>query len=511
MLTSWDEEILAIELENLLVLDLDFEVTAIGFEMGEIDLLLQKDADTEPDPADEAPPLQDGPAVTQSGDLWLIGPHRLYCGDALASSSYAALMAGEAAEMIFTDPPYNVPIAGHVSGLGQVQHREFAMASGEMTEAEFTRFLTTTFRQMAAASAEGSVHYVCIDWRHLHELLRAGRIAYSTLLNICVWAKANGGMGSLYRSQHELVAVFKRGELPHINNVQLGRHGRNRTNVWNYAGMNSFQEEREDKLALHPTLKPVALVADAILDCSKRGSVILDPFAGAGTTIVAAQPTGRRCFAMEIDPLYVESRSGASDSPPALSRFLRPPVRNSNLARLHQGQPIPNAWLSRSGRTSMSNSNGSRDSYEVGKGRPLKEHHFAKGTSGNPKGRPPKKKDEPVKRSFNLFVDAVLSETERLVPVREGGKESEMTVFKAALRQLGNRAARGEARATAKLIDLRAAAQKLREEEMLGMLRAVKRLKPSGSGSADRRGHRDCRLPTSSRIRITLPFATKLD
>jgi DNA modification methylase len=306
-LAGWDNDILAIELENLLAVDLDFEITATGFEVAEIDLLLQPDCDKQPDPADEAPPVRDGPAVAQAGDLWLIGPHRLYCGDALVSSSYAALMAGEEAEMIFTDPPYNVPIAGHVCGLGKVQHREFAMASGEMSEAEFTRFLTGAFRQMAAASADGSVHYVCMDWRHLHELLRAGRIAYSTLLNMCVWAKANGGMGSLYRSQHELVAVFKRGEAAHINNVQLGRHGRNRTNVWNYAGMNSFQEGREDKLALHPTLKPVALVADAILDCSKRGSIILDPFAGAGTTIVAAQRTGRRCFAMEIDPLYVDA------------------------------------------------------------------------------------------------------------------------------------------------------------------------------------------------------------
>lgn len=287
-------------------MDLDFEVTATGFEVAEIDLLLQADSETNPDPADEAPAVRDGPAATKPGDLWLIGPHRLYCGDALTSSSYAALMAGEEAAMIFTDPPYNVPIAGHVSGLGKVQHREFAMASGEMSEAEFTRFLTEAFRQMAAASADGAIHYVCMDWRHLYELLRAGRIADSTLLNICVWAKANGGMGSLYRSQHELVAVFKNGEAAHNNNVQLGRYGRNRTNVWTYPGMNSFQEGRDDKLAMHPTLKPVGLVADAILDCSKRGSIILDPFAGAGTTIVAAQRTGRRCFAMEIDPLYVD-------------------------------------------------------------------------------------------------------------------------------------------------------------------------------------------------------------
>jgi DNA modification methylase len=215
-------------------------------------------------------------------------------------------MGGEAAQMVFTDPPYNVPISGHVSGLGKAQHAEFRMASGEMTEAEFTRFLSTAFKHMATSSQGGAIHFICMDWRHLLELLRAGRIAYSELKNLCVWAKENGGMGSLYRSQHELIAVFKNGAEPHINNVELGRHGRNRTNVWRHAGMNSFQAGRDELLAMHPTVKPVALVADAILDCSHRRGIVLDPFAGSGTTIIAAERTGRRCFGMELDPTYVD-------------------------------------------------------------------------------------------------------------------------------------------------------------------------------------------------------------
>lgn len=305
-LAGWDDQMLATELENLVALDLDFEITDTGFEIGEIDLLLQRNDEDQGGTDHEDFPVAEGPLVTQPGDLWLVGPHRLYCGDALESSSYTALMGGETADMIFTDPPYNVPIAGHVSGLGKARHREFAMASGEMSEAEFTRFLTIVFRQMGAVSKDGSVHFICMDWRHLLELLRAGRIAYSDLLNLCVWAKASGGMGSLYRSQHELVAVFKKGTGKHMNNVQLGRHGRNRTNVWTYAGMNSFQAGREDKLAMHPTVKPVQLVADAMLDCSKRGAIVLDPFVGSGTSLIAAQRTGRRCFAMELDPTYVD-------------------------------------------------------------------------------------------------------------------------------------------------------------------------------------------------------------
>ena len=304
---GWDRELLAIEFQGLLELDLDFDVTITGFETPEIDILIgELDAAEEADPADEVPELGDGTPVTRAGDIWCIGKHRLICGDATDPEAYARLMDGAEAQMVFTDPPYNVPIKGHVSGLGKVKHREFAMASGEMTEAEFTAFLATVFRNQAGHSAVGAIHFVCMDWRHLGEVLAAGKSAYSEFKNLCVWAKTNGGMGSLYRSQHELVFVFKAGAGPHINNVELGKHGRYRTNIWSYAGINSFGKDRDAELALHPTVKPVALVADAILDCSRRNGIVLDAFAGSGTTLIAAEKTGRRGYGIELDPRYCD-------------------------------------------------------------------------------------------------------------------------------------------------------------------------------------------------------------
>jgi hypothetical protein len=272
---GWDRELLAIELQYLCELDLDFDVTITGFEMPEIDVLFGElqaagsDPD-EHDPADEVPDVDESvPAVTRPGDLWLVGKHRLICGDATHPAVYTGLLGDDRAQMVFTDPPYNVPIDGHVCGLGSVKHREFAMAAGEMSEAEFTRFLATVFGNLAARAADGAIHYICMDWRHLGEVLAAGQGAYNELKNLCVWAKTNGGMGALYRSQHELVFVFKSGKGAHINNVELGKHGRYRTNLWTYAGVNSFGRSRDEDLAMHPTVKPVALVADAILDCSR--------------------------------------------------------------------------------------------------------------------------------------------------------------------------------------------------------------------------------------------------
>ena len=304
---GWDRELLAIEFQGLLELDLDFDVTLTGFETPEIDILIgELDAAEEEDPADEVPELADGPPVTRLGDIWCIGKHRLICGDATDPDAYARLLDGAEAQMVFTDPPYNVPIEGHVSGLGKVKHREFAMASGEMSESEFTEFLAKVFRHLATASADGAIQFLCIDWRHVGEVLAAGKSAYTELKNLCVWAKTNGGMGSLYRSQHELIFVFKAGKAPHINNVELGKHGRYRTNIWSYPGINSFGKDRDAELALHPTVKPVKLVADAILDCSKRGGIVLDPFLGSGTTLIAAEKTGRRGYGIELDPRYCD-------------------------------------------------------------------------------------------------------------------------------------------------------------------------------------------------------------
>jgi DNA modification methylase len=212
------------------------------------------------------------------------------------------------AGIVFCDPPYNVKIDGHVTGNGSIRHREFAMASGEMNEAEFVAFLTTCLRLLARHSLSGSVHFICMDWRHMKELLAAGGQVYDSLLNLCVWAKNCGGMGSLYRSRHELVFVFRHGKESHRNNVQLGKFGRNRTNVWEYPGVNTFSKTGEEGnlLSLHPTVKPVALVADALLDCSARGEIVLDGFLGSGSTLMAAERVGRICYGIEIEPLYVD-------------------------------------------------------------------------------------------------------------------------------------------------------------------------------------------------------------
>jgi DNA modification methylase len=305
---GWDEEILAEEIKALVSLDLDFDISVTGFEIAEIDSLIDGlEPEEGNDPADEAlPELDTGCVVSRPGDIWIMGPHRLICGDALQAETFAALMEGRKAQMVFTDPPYNVPIDGHVSGMGQVKHREFAMASGEMSPAEFTSFLQTSFEQMAVHSVEGSIHFICMDWRHMGEMLEAGGAVYRELKNLIVWAKDNAGMGTFYRSRHELIFAFKKGNAPHINSFELGQHGRNRSNVWSYRGMNSFRAGRMDELALHPTVKPVDMIADAIRDVSRRGAIVLDAFGGSGSTLIAAHKTGRRGYLIELDPVYVD-------------------------------------------------------------------------------------------------------------------------------------------------------------------------------------------------------------
>ena len=307
---AWNDQLLAEQLKELSILDLDFDLEVTGFDMGEIDLRIESldEKPQAPDPADQLPAIQ-SQAISRPADLWLLGRHRVLCGNALEQSAYAALMESAKAQLIFTDPPYNVPIQGHVGGRGSIQHREFPMASGEMSESEFERFLLTCFKQLCAFSCSGSMHFICIDWRHLRELLGAGAEIYGSLSNLCVWVKSNGGMGSLYRSRHELIGVYKNGKASHRNNVQLGCYGRNRTNVWSYPGVSGFGRPGEEGnlLALHPTVKPVALVADAILDCSSRGDLVLDAYLGSGTTLIAAERTGRCCRGLELDPLYVDT------------------------------------------------------------------------------------------------------------------------------------------------------------------------------------------------------------
>lgn len=305
-LSSWDAQLLSQHLTELS--DLDFEVELTGFSTAEIDVLLEPDsADDQPDPDDAVPPIDpSAPAVTRLGDKWLLGKHRLLCADALLAESYEALLGEEKADLVFSDPPYGCAINGHVSGLGKVKHREFCMG-GKMSSPDFTLFLTSALSNMARFTVDGSIHFLCIDWRRLPEILEAGSATYTELKNVCVWDKGSGSMGSLYRSQHELVLVFKNGTAPHVNNVQLGRFGRSRTNIWRHPGLNSFGPNRDEQLAMHPTCKPAQLIADAIRDCSKRGSLVLDAFGGVATTLIAAERTGRRAAVMELDPLYVDT------------------------------------------------------------------------------------------------------------------------------------------------------------------------------------------------------------
>ena len=302
----WDFALLKGHFEELIELDFDVELT--GFSTGEIDLLLDgKPAPATDDPADDLTGLGgDGPAVSRSGDVWQFDRHRLVCGDALRSDAYKVLLADDLAQMVVADPPYNVRINGHAVGRGKVRHREFKMASGEMSKAAFATFLERFVRQAVAYSSDGSIHYLFIDWRHLPELLAAARPLYAEWKNLLVWNKTNAAQGSFYRSKHELVGVFKNGAAPHINNFGLGAKGRHRSNVLDFPGVNCLHPARRGELDLHPTVKPVALIADLIRDCSRRNGIILDPFGGSGTTILAAERTGRIARVIELDPLYVD-------------------------------------------------------------------------------------------------------------------------------------------------------------------------------------------------------------
>ncbi len=305
---DWDAELLAFELGELAELSFDLELT--GFSNCEIDIIIDDAAQATPetsiDDADKVPEPS-GLIVSNPGDLWRLGRHRLLCGDALQNDSFERVMGGRQANIIFTDPPYNVPIDGHVCGRGKVRHREFAMASGEMSRQQFTTFLSSALTHAAVHACDGTIAFVCMDWRHIGEVLEAGTAAFDEFKNLCVWNKSNGGMGAFYRSKHELVFVFKKGSAPHINNFGLGEGGRYRTNVWDYPGISSIGATRSQDLAMHPTVKPVALIADALRDCSRRGDTVLDPFGGSGSTLIAAQITGRVARLIEIDPAYCDT------------------------------------------------------------------------------------------------------------------------------------------------------------------------------------------------------------
>ncbi len=326
---GWNEDVLAAELGALVSADLDFDVGLTGFSIPEIDGTLAMVKPEEPDdPRDDVIPYG-APSRVGPGDVWQLGAHRLICGDALEPGVVATLMAGEQARMVFTDPPYNVPIDGHVGGSGKTKHREFAMASGEMSSEEFTGFLQCAFERLAEHSVDGSIHFICMDWRHLAEILAAGEAVFDELKNLIVWAKDNGGLGTFYRSRHELIFAFKHGTAPHINTFELGQFGRYRTNVWQYRGVNTLRPGRMEELALHPTVKPVQMIADAIRDVSGRGDIVLDVFGGSGSTLIAAEKTGRRARLCELDPIYCDR---------VLARWQA--YARDDAERLVDGQPV---------------------------------------------------------------------------------------------------------------------------------------------------------------------------
>lgn len=302
---GWDFQLLAKEIEFLQGEGIDLQTT--GFEIPEIEMIFAAtDAPPNYIEDDKLPDIAPARIISKLNDLWFLGDHRLFCGDARQAESFATLLGGSRARLVFVDPPFNLKIRGHVSGKGRVKHREFAQASGEKTTAQFTKFLEEALSQLAEHATDGSIHFVFSDWRHLDEMLTAGRRVYRELKNLVVWNKTNAGMGSFYRSQHELVFVWKHGRGKHTNNFELGQHGRHRSNVWTYAGANTFSAERLEDLAMHPTVKPVALVADAIRDCSRRGDLVLDSFGGSGTTLIACERTGRKARLIEIDPVYCD-------------------------------------------------------------------------------------------------------------------------------------------------------------------------------------------------------------
>ena len=302
---GWDLDMLARELADLSSMDLSFDIDLTGFETAEIDLLIgNNDRSLESEAVPE--PDRDRPVISCPGDIWQLGAHRLMCGNARDRDAVKTLMDGRVADVGFADPPFNVCIEGHVSGLGKVRHREFAEAAGEMSSEEFNDFLIQCLSNASAVTRDGAISFVCMDWRHIGELMQAGREAYGPLINLCVWAKTNGGMGSLYRSQHEQVFVYRKGDTQHRNNIQLGRFGRNRTNLWTYAGVNTFREGRMDELRAHPTAKPVEMIKDALLDVSRRSDVVLDLFMGSGSTLMAAERCGRVAYGLEVDPAYVD-------------------------------------------------------------------------------------------------------------------------------------------------------------------------------------------------------------
>jgi DNA modification methylase len=301
---NYDLDALRIELEEIRAEAPRIDLSLTGFTIGEMDRLDGRYLAGQYDDLDDDISPKATASFVRHGEIYALGSHRIICGDSLDPAIWQVLMDGEVARSCFTDPPYNVKIQGHVTSSGQ--HGEFAMASGEMSQSEFEQFLSVVLINVRASLVDGGTAFVCMDHAHLLELLRAGEQVFEERLNICMWDKGRGGMGALYRSQYECVAVFKNGSAPHLNNVALGKNGRDRTNVWSFPGMIGTGKGKRKARELHPTVKPVALVAEALLDVTAPGDCIVDPFGGSGSTLIAAERIGRKARLIELEPTYVE-------------------------------------------------------------------------------------------------------------------------------------------------------------------------------------------------------------
>ena len=461
---GWDRAVLAAELGELGELlprfGLDFEIT--GFEPAEIDALLGDFSDPEHDAADEVPPVA-SQSVSARGDLWQLGPHRMLCGDALSASDFETLMGRDRSAMVIADSPYNVVIKKTV-GRGKIKHSEFRQASGEMNSSQFSEFLGASMSLTAIYTIDGAPAFWFMDWRHQREILAAGENAYAELLNLVVWAKTNGGQGSLYRSAHELIFVFKSKDGSHLNNVQLGKFGRNRTNVWRYPGVNTFRKGRLEELSVHPTVKPVAMIADAMRDCSRRGDIVLDPFLGSGTTIIAAEQVGRRAFGIEIEPLYVDVairrwqqitkrdailKSTGETFDEVSELALAPRFAERRMKNGKSKSPPRRIGLSTKRRADahrdLIRSGGDN---AVGYGKPPLEHAWKPGQSGNPKGRAKGSKNE------STILREILA---RKIESRSAGRSRKITVVEGILLRITEDALKGNTKSATFLLNRYAA------------------------------------------------------
>ena len=306
---GWDIDTLKLELSELEDLSDDVEITDTGFDILEIDSLFVEKEKNEMEKPDKKlnniPYIADEEIITKPGDVWTLGgKHRIICGDSLKEETYAKLMRDVLADQVLTDPPYNLS-ANSIGNSGNTKHDNFAMAAGEMSDEEFCKFLQIVMQRCSDHSKQNALHYFWMDWRHAINILFSGHKVFPLLINMCVWVKASGGMGKLYRSQHELCFVFGN-DKHYVDNVQLGKNGRYRTNVWHCAGVNSFGPHKKD-LILHPTTKPVELFRNVMLDSTPRGGIVLDAFSGSGTTIIAAEKCHRIGYAIEYEPKYVDT------------------------------------------------------------------------------------------------------------------------------------------------------------------------------------------------------------